>query len=443
MRGIVRWFSRLETTFGAPVLIAWATINLIVSVNAVQHSPFVGYDALAHLGYVETLSTGRLPSSEDTDEFFVPPLPYVIPAALAATGARWGLVVKVAQLQNIAWSMLLTAGIVALCRRLQPGDRALPLWSLILIGSLPLYYKMFAFVRGEPLLAALAVWLVERELAEHPKAEWSRGGAVVWGVIAGAMLLSKQFAVFVLVPVALWSLSRRRAWWPRMVMVTTIALVISGWFYASLHVRYGSPAAFIEPPFETTSWRNHPASFIVDPGLPALLRFPIRDGFGEYAPLWPVLYADTWGDYWCYWIVYGVDTATGGWASGPLAAESPVNNRDAIAPFLVRVMILAVPATLLMLLGVQRGLWPSPRRRDAALPALIVISTLAGYVVLLYTYPVGVKPGYQLHAAPFLAIAGALALTSLPGRTRIGTQVILSIAALHNAPAYLTRYIWW
>ncbi len=140
--------------------------------------------------YVDVLSHGRLPGPDESTEFFAAPLPYALPALLYAVGTdRWGVVVKAAQLQNVAWSIGLT----------------LALWTLLLLGTLPVYYKTFAFVRGEPLAAFLAVVAVERSLSIWASQGARRGQWLGLGATLGLLMLAKQWGAFVVVAVALFT----------------------------------------------------------------------------------------------------------------------------------------------------------------------------------------------------------------------------------------------
>ena len=70
-------------------------------VNAVLHNPYVGYDVDDHIAYLETLAQARLPWVEDSDEFFSPPLPYVLPAIfIGLLNLSTFLTLKLAQIIN-------------------------------------------------------------------------------------------------------------------------------------------------------------------------------------------------------------------------------------------------------------------------------------------------------------------------------------------------------
>lgn len=452
-RAAWRWvvcLFRFDGALDRRLLALAVAINGIVLVNAILHSPFVGYDALDHLQNIRALAEGRWPSEEETREFFVPPLPYAAPAMLRAASVRWGYVIKLAQLQNVIWSIGLTLAVIAFCRRCRAGDRELPFWSLLFLGTLPLYYKMFAFVRGEPLLAFLSVLLVERAVAYAQSAGRGAAPLVTIGVIAGLCLLSKQWALFVVAPVGAWLWWQRPAEWRGLAAAAAIALLISGWFYASLHVRYGSVAAFNAPPAPSLRLANRPREFLLGTGWPAIVRGPVREALDDehgITPLAPVLYADSWGDYYCYWVVYGIESGTGAWASGDNVPLDPgLTNRFRIAAYLGRANIAGLAPTAMMCAGCLAGLRRLFVRSHvetaaAGLMAGIVLTTAAGFFVLLLWYPdLGHKPGYQLHVTALLAVLGARTLT-IPTRLQALFKAAIVVAAVHNAPLFVTRFV--
>lgn len=450
-------------------------MNALVAVNAVLHSPFVGYDAADHLIYIEVLATGRLPTPVESGQFFAPPLPYIVPAMLHALRAnRWGLVLKIAQAQNVAWSIALTLALVGLCRLWRPGDRRFAFWSLALLGTLPVYYKTFAFVRGEPLTAFLTVAAASATLALCGSSTASRGRWLGLGVLVGLLMLSRQWAAFVVVALLVflaWCVyadpSRRRAYLLGGATAAMVGLAVCGWFYLLLHQRYGSAMAFNQAPGLLLSLAARPAEFYTRTGWPAIVTAPFREAFSpgdEARPwLWPVLYSETWGDYWGYWVVRGRDPETGAWVSGePLAdlvARDPrATNRDATAPYLGRVNAVALVPTAILAVGLIAGIRAACRVRRGArgadteargslLATSIVMVSCTGYGLLLARYPdLDVKASYLLHVAPFLSLLGAAALVRLADRApavyRVVSVLLLAVA-LHNAPVFVTRYFWW
>src|SRR5215813_6401468 len=142
--------SRAGSSVDTPLMLVFSVINGLVLINACLHDPRVGYDADMHLAYIQALSQLRLVVPGDSTEFFSPPLPYVLPALLMSlTGVKVFWAAKFAQFLNVCLSAGLTFYLIKTCR-LITSRSSLAVGSLIFLGILPVYYKTFAFVRGEP-----------------------------------------------------------------------------------------------------------------------------------------------------------------------------------------------------------------------------------------------------------------------------------------------------
>ncbi|HEY3176639.1 MAG TPA: hypothetical protein VGK94_12865 [Candidatus Polarisedimenticolia bacterium] len=453
-------------------------INLIVLLNALLHDPRVGYDAPEHLRYVETLSRFRLPMRSDTLEFFSPPLPYLAPALLRASGAftLWGAA-KAAQLLNVLFSVALTLYLVKICDRLRPGDPRLKAASLMCLGMLPVYYKTFAFVRGEPLLACLSVLLAHRALAllldEGPVLR----GAVPLGLILGLIALTRQWGFFLfgaLSGFAALLILSRRGFWRRAVPVIAasflIAGMVGGWFYLHLRETTGSMRAFNRPASSRFSTANLPAEFYFDLGLDKVFVDPVRPLLGNR--ILPILYSEMWGDYWTTFVLRGTDTRDGNVLSGGELYEAlsrdPVpawleTNRWSIAPYLGRVNMVSLAPTALLMTGLtfgaasllgnlSRRAGPQPggegRSDQMAIRSLLFMMVAAtalgyGWFLIMYPRPDTIKASYVLQAFPALAILGGDFLQQVRQRSVTVYRALIGatgLALLHNAPVLLTRY---
>ena len=454
-------------------------INLVVLSNAVRHDPRVGYDAEDHLKYIEVLSTFRLPVRAETAEFFSPPLPYLLPAMARSTGfvTLWGAA-KTAQLLNVLYSIGLTLCLVSLCERVRPGDPWLKSVSLLCLGMLPVYYRTFAFVRGEPLLAFLGVFFVERSLAFLLDRRWSTMRGVALGAALSLVLLSRQWGFFLLPAVALFAgilaVLGRRSW---VHMTGGVALVFlvgglsSAWFYLHLRQNVGSARAFNRAPVPGFSFANRPAEFYFGTGGRPLFSEPIRPLLGNQ--LLPILHSEMWGDYWSAFVVNGKDTRDGSYLYGgalhlALSAEPrPAwlsTNRYEIGPYLGRANLVALVPGALLLAGLifgVRSAWgytasaylrpahgpPADDDATAVLTmlTLVVACTLAGYGWFLLKYPGAdtIKATYLLQIFPSLSLLTAEMLRRVRRRTPIlwkALALCCVLAALHNLPLLFTHY---
>jgi hypothetical protein len=221
---------------------------------------------------------------------------------------------------------------------------------------------------------------------------------------------------------------------------------------------------------------NRPPSFFAL-GDSTLFTDPVRPSFkGQFAP---VLYADTWGDYYGYFLLYAYDARGAGrfippsdW-EGLLDRDSQppwlVTNRFSRSPYLGRVNALSLLPTGLALGGLLLGLGCVPRMagreegavagvRALALLALVVAVSLIGYVLALLTVPASEIPGspqsmgttikasYVLQVFPLLALLAAEAGVRVRERSPAAFRVLvlaLAAIALHNAPTLKTAHWPW
>ena len=182
--------------------------------------------------------------------------------------------------------------------------------------------------------------------------------------------------------------------------------------------------------------------------------------------LLPIFYADTWGDYWGFFLVRAVDTRSGAWvrpamleslrAAGPLP-DWVETNRDDVARYLGRVNLVALLPTLFfaaaLFLGIRTA-WGFIRSGDEsrgsaalAVVALVLLVSMAGYLWFVVKYPITgkgdtIKASYMLHAFP----CAALLMAALAGdlwrrwpKARYALALAAAFVFLHNLPAVLTR----
>jgi hypothetical protein len=472
-----RLFQSLSSPFRAENRIAWPVIgaflfvNAMVLLNAVLHDPKFGYDASAHLKYATTLArTGWLPTAADTHEFFSPPLPYVPLALLWMTldASRRDadvMALKLAQLFQFGCSIVLTFFLIKLAR-LARGGTFVATAALLLLGMVPAYYRTFAMIRGEPLLATLAVVGTYLTLKTFAINRPTLGAAAGVGLTLGLAVLSRQWAFFLLPAlglVGLWRLIADRHFRGATLRAGVVTIVtflcVGGPFYLHLHRTSGSMRAFNRAP-ETEE--------VVPPDgekapLPTMFKRlttrPIRDSLIHHPVA--VFYADVWGDYWQYYLVYAKESYGKGRTryAKPVDVERtarrwPANSNYATMPaYLGRACVGGAVPTALFVGGVGWALYSlRALRRDAgavALPtlAMCVVTTIAGYVWFVASYPSDegdtIKASYPLQLYAPLAILGAVALADMGKRwPRVGLVVValLIIVGIHNLQACVTRY---
>jgi hypothetical protein len=456
--------------------IAWPLVGVFVAIhaialsNALRHDPRVGYDAENHLKYVETLSVFRLPSPEDTAEFYSPPAPYLAPALARALGLTSGSAARFGLILNVLYSVGLTCYLMKICERARPGADDLKLASLGLIGILPVYYRTFAFIRGEPLLAAAAVFVAHEAIALFIDGDRRPMRTIRLGLGLGLAILSRQFGLLLVPAVGALAVAQavrrpqeRAFHLKRAAAALALAAVAGGWFYAHLGLRHVSAGAFSRTVVRDTSLSNNPLEFYVDLGLDKFFTDPVRNAFPNR--LIPTFYSDVWGDYWCYFLIYGKDIRRGkfisGYDLGEILEKKPwpgwlETNRDSMAAYLGRVNLVSLAPSAVLACGLALGFASAirsamaggdGRTRLLAFLFVIVACTAAAFVWYLAAYPSpqkgrGIKPTYVLQIFPFLCILAGEALVRLKQWSLRAWRLALaalSLCAAHNLPVLFTR----
>ncbi len=469
------------------LILLFIFINGLVLFNALLHAPEANYDGVEHFRYIEALAQqNRLPNLEDSKEYFSPPLPYLLPAAILQnfTASLWAAA-KIGQFLNVVLSLIVTYTLIKICDLLSAQDENLKLSTLGILGLLPVYYKTFALIRGEPfvtLFATLSVYLTlilfARDLIPgQPPLPNSRRvlHLVGLGICLGLAVLSRQWAFFLFPALALFvgllllkaHGAQRKIMLGSLIASFVIAFAVGGWFYLSLLARYGTVTAFNRNPHARFSFSNQPPEFYTGLGFPELFTDPIRNAFPNQ--FIPIFYTETWGDYWGYFIVAGRDTRTnellvGSYQQPQWAKERPpawfVTNKFEVTPYLGRVNIVSLLPTGIMLAGMILGLIhlvrfmgqiPHPLPVGNTLFTLIIFLTLAGYAWFLIRYPNPdkgdtIKASYMLHLYPFLALLSGQVLQRIKIASPIAGRILVFLlfaVLLHNLPAMITHYIPW
>ncbi len=447
-------------------LLVFILIQVVLSFDVVFHDPTIGYDALSHLRYVATLAQFELPDRDQTVEFFSPPLPYVVPALVKAIGgvSLWWAG-KAGQLMNLIFSIALCWCVLKICGELEAGSIRLQFWSLALLAIVPVYYKSFSMVRGEPLLSLMVVASVYWTLRAYRNVPRRRADFAILGVMLGLAILSRQWAFLIFPPVAAFalllpatSLKGRLLNLKPLLISFALAALVGGWFYLSLNLRFGDFATFSRQP-GPWSLSDQPERFYFGLGLDSVFSDPIRPAFAD--EFIPTFYSEFWGDYQCYFLVYGRYVRGpflwGGHLKQALDVEptpfSFSTNRYRIAASLGRAQALAMVPSLVFLGGLVMSIRAivglGGDHRGWGLLAMVVVSSLLGYLVFairVANLATGetIKATYMLQVVPLLAILGGRFVIAVENRRPRLFRVLaglLTLSGILNAPFLFTRYI--
>ncbi len=480
-----------ENVFNVGLILIFLLINGIVFVNASLHDPRIGYDATQHIRYIKTLSLLQLVRPEDSSEFFSPPLPYVFPALLVSlTGMKVLLAAKMSQYLNFFLSVGSTWYLIKVCHLINPKS-TLKLGALVFLGILPVYYKTFAFVRGEPYVVFFVVVMVYYILKISIKEQYTLANGTALGITMGLCALSRQWGFFLFPSIFLFLIYKwfclprwRKSIAKILCLCSVLIIVINGWFYISLNLRYGSITAFNRESKAQFAFNNQPWKFYRGVNPKALVNNPVRPNFPNQ--LIPIFYSEMWGDYWGYFSIYGIDTRTPKFLNGYEIQEvlsegrrrdfrnaSEVievlseggqpdwlkTNYETFSAYLGRVNIVSIFPSVLIpvsfvfalitILIKSNNSQVSIYQKEFYTFLLLTIFTIcAGYLWFLIMYPnLGkgdtIKASYLLHVFPLAAILVGVFLEYINKKSKYFFGMIiggLALVFVHNFLAMITHY---
>ena len=204
-----------------------------------------------------------------------------------------------------------------------------------------------------------------------------------------------------------------------------ITILIAGWFYAHLWHRFGTIAAFNRP---IAAAATLPAQHLQAGGI---FTDPVQDQL--HAQVAPILYSETWGDYWCFFLVWGRQIDPPHYLRSRQLLErlrqgdpAIVTNRYEIAPYLAWVNRVSVLPSLVLLAGLIAGVlamirWIK-RPVEPAMPmcTIVILACLGGYALFLLETPTTnfdtVKASYILEIFPLLSLLAAGFLATVANR---------------------------
>jgi hypothetical protein len=248
----------------------------------------------------------------------------------------------------------------------------------------------------------------------------------------------------------------------RLGLASLLALLVGGWFYASLYQRYGTLTAFNHAPGGQLH-ASQPLSFYTGLGLSSLFSKPVRPELKNR--LFPILYSDVWGDYWGYFLIYVIDGRTGNQVAGANfenAVLGPphawlLSDYDSFGPYLGEVNLVSILPSLVLVAGIVYGLGeliksirpPAGVQSVEAswLLSLSLVFALAGYFWFLIGYSTfnsggdTIKASYILQAYPVCALLVANLFEKVSFlRAKEKWLWVLGLVFLNNLPALLTHF---
>ena len=422
----------------------WAAFAVALALrvhNAFAYPTFFGFDVGYNWEYVERLcASWSLPRPDEGWSFAHPPLFYALAALVGrALGCEDPTRVVIAlRLLSSAVGLAAVAAVVALVRRVDPGNERREFLAGALLLFLPAQVQMSASFGEEILAAAFAtgavVWTALALRTEQPPGREALDAAGI-GALAGLAWLTKLTGALSAAAIAAafalegWRSGRVRRGLASALVAGLLAACVGGWFYARNQVRYG----YLYPHDLAVHAEMHRQL----PGKRTLLDYVYVPAATFTNPVvTPALLRSIWGG-----------THATLWFDGH---RHFLPKRDeAVRSVASLVSLLALLPTAAFFVGVGAGLRRTlAGRAPVDTPLLLVFAaTLAGYVLFTFRNPwwSTVKGTYLLGAmAPFAFYASeALARwTARPGARAAAVWGALALLAALISLSFCYGLVW-
>ncbi len=432
-------------------LISFSTLYILIY-NIFFYSPILGYDGEAHYNYVNYFSRYlpyeiKIPSMEDTREFFSPPLGYLIPS-LAQVVCRnvissnnflidcqpiYGKVTQIFQSLMFIVTIFINLYTLKLFNKSKSFFNAS---YLILISLLAVNYRTISMVRGEPyILFFLSIFILlifkieKNDFNPNPKL------IIFSGITITCIALSRQWGFFLFLPllILLFGSDSKIKYFNFWSASAFIGFLGSSWFYISLYNRYGSLTAF-NMESKGFSLSNQEPSFY----FPNLSHFqylfskPIRPNLDNQ--FFSILYSDLWGDYWGYFVFTSRFLDVG-------------RNQLNIGDYLARVNILSVFTSILIVSFCFLTYKHYKQYFLIKYINLAIIVSFIGFLLFTVAYPSStgdtIKATYIIQVFHLMAFSSSIYFQKLKKSHEKMFNVILSILVLiyfHNFGSFLSHF---
>lgn len=330
-------------------ILLFVLINSIVLFNVISHAPKGNYDLDSHMDLVLALSEGRIPDENDGRDYHSPYLPYLIPAAIYRVATElqfdqiftikgnqgnvfarsiyynflswhkdtnYAMAAKAGQFQMFFVSISITYLLAILSKKIMPENPSFQSVSLATLGFLPVYYRSLSMLRGESFLALFMLSAFLFTINVYIEKNASPRNIILAGASIGLAVLSRHLGVILGPMIALYALLlvilKRvdfRYFLKTIFPIGIIAMILASTFFGPYLYRnnyklFPQSSAFNNYP-DDFSISNVSPDYFTDLALDKLFIDPVRPEFSN--AFFPMLYSDTFGDYWGYFLVSGKD----------------------------------------------------------------------------------------------------------------------------------------
>ena len=433
------------------LLISLSSFYILIY-NIFHFNPILGYDAEAHFNYVDYLSRYlpselRLPSSDETREFFNPPLGYLIPS-IAQVFCRniitssdlllncqpiYGKVTQIFQSFLYIFTILINLYTLKLFNKSQS---IFNVSYLILVSLLAVNYRTISMIRGEPyILFFLSLFILLIYKADNSDYDFNFKLIFFTGIVIGSIALSRQWGFLLFIPLIvllIYKNSKRNylIFWSAS---SLIGALLSSWFYIGLYKNYGSFTAF-NMESKGFSFSNQNLSFYIPDmsQLEYLFTKPIRPNLNNQ--FISIIYSDLWGDYWGYFTFTSRFLNDG-------------RNQLNIGDYLARVNIVSIITTLIIICFCYLTYKKYKSNFIIQYINFAWIISFTGYLIFTIAFPDStgdtIKSTYIIqafHLMVFLASIYFYDLKRLNKKIYNGILIILVVIYIHNFQSYLSHF---
>lgn len=288
----------------------------ILIFNLLNYDQRNSYDYELIYWYIQGLPT-QIPTIEQNPFYFHPPLPYFFSSIIDSACDFYQksddsvLCDNIWHLTSQAFQSLLMLGMVYFYYKTflnifgKEISVYLKTFFLLLLLMQTVNYKAFTMIRAEPYLAFFSSILIYKLIHLLKVESINYKESVRIGLICGLMILTKQtaFSFFLGATIFLFLIYKSKKIPIKNILanslvVFVVSFLVGGWFYINQLNRYDSLAPYPREKAEF-NFKNHNTEYYFSLGLESLFSTPTKYNFDS--KMLPILYSDTWGDYWGYY----------------------------------------------------------------------------------------------------------------------------------------------
>ena len=432
-------------------VISFSTFFVLIY-NILYFNPILGYDAEAHFRYVDYLARYlpreiKLPTQIETREFFNPPLGYFFPSIvqvfcrnlldsndlLSDCRPIYGNMTQIFQ------SIMYIATILINLYTLKLFNKSKSIFNvsyLILVSLLAVNYRTISMIRGEPyILFFLSLFLLIVYKSESNDYLFNFKFVFLSGLVISGIALSRQWGFLLFIPliILLFNKSQKKQYLFFWSSSAVIGVLLSGWFYIGLYIRYGSFAAF-NMESKGVSLTNQDLTFYIPSSsqLTYLFSKPIRPNLDNQ--FFSILYSDLWGDYWGYFSFTSRFLDIG-------------REQSSIGDYLARVNIVSIITSIIIIIFCYFSYKKYKSTLLVKYINLAFLTSIFGYLLFAIAYPNStgdtIKSTYIIQAFHLIVFLASIYFNDLKKiNLKIFNTILLIFVIIyfHNFQSYLSHF---